>query len=66
MPMWRWLGRSGTTSRPSMRIVPRVGVSKPATMRSVVVLPQPDGPRKETNSPGATRRLKSRTTWFVP
>ncbi len=66
MPMLRWLGLRLTTSRPSMRMLPSVGVSKPATMRRVVVLPQPDGPRKETNSPCATSRLKSRTTWVAP
>src|SRR5690606_26748096 len=31
-----------------------------------VVLPQPDGPRKEMNSPGATSRLKSSTTVTAP
>ena len=41
-----------------MRIVPEVGISKPATMRRVVVLPQPDGPRNETNSPRSTARSK--------
>ena len=66
MPMLRWFGLRSTTSRPSMRITPWLGVSNPATMRSVVVLPQPDGPRKETNSPLSTPRLKSRTTWVVP
>ncbi len=30
---------------------PDVIVSNPAIMRSVVVLPQPDGPRKAMNSP---------------
>ena len=34
-----------------MVIVPVVGVSNPAIMRSVVVLPQPLGPRNDTNSP---------------
>ena len=33
---------------------PRVGASKPAIMRSVVVLPQPLGPRNVTNSPRST------------
>ncbi len=66
MPMLRWFGLRFTTSRPSMRIEPAVGVSKPATIRSVVVLPQPEGPRNETNSPCATSRSKSRTTWVVP
>ena len=53
MPMLRWLGFSRVTSLPPMTMLPAVGSSKPATMRSTVVLPQPDGPRKETNSPGA-------------
>jgi len=39
------------TLRPFRRIVPRVGVSNPAIMRSTVVLPQPDGPRNVMNSP---------------
>ena len=46
---------------PFRRISPEVGMSKPAIMRSVVVLPQPDGPRKVTNSPRFTSRLKSCT-----
>ena len=36
---------------------PEVGVSKPAIMRSVVVLPQPDGPSKATNSPGSDSEI---------
>jgi hypothetical protein len=43
------------------RMVPLVGVSKPATIRRVVVLPQPLGPRNETSSPRSTCRLKSLT-----
>jgi len=35
--------------------------SKPAIILSVVVLPQPDGPRKAMNSPLVTARLKSIT-----
>ncbi len=31
---------------------PDVWMSRPAIARSSVVLPQPDGPRKQTNSPG--------------
>ena len=47
-------GWASAASRPCRRrgCAPDVGSSKPATMRSTVVLPQPDGPRKETNSPG--------------
>src|SRR5688572_15997493 len=37
-----------------MLIRPWSGCSKPAMQRRVVVLPQPLGPSKETNSPGAT------------
>jgi hypothetical protein len=36
---------------PLTEIVPDVGFSKSAMTRSKVVLPQPDGPMKETNSP---------------
>ena len=59
MPTLRWLGFSRVMSLPATTILPAVGSSKPATMRSTVVLPQPDGPRNETNSPGSTSRLKS-------
>src|SRR5437773_8419891 len=41
-------------SRPSWMIVPASCVSSPATMRSSVVLPQPDGPRNTMSSPRAT------------
>src|ERR1700747_3643776 len=44
------------TSTPSSRIRPEVGCSKPAISRRVVVLPQPDGPSREKNSPLATVR----------
>ncbi len=66
MPILRWFGFKGTMSLPSMRIAPLVGVSKPATMRSTVVLPQPDGPSSETNSPLSMFRLKSLTTRVGP
>src|SRR4051794_18803793 len=38
-------------SLPFSRILPPSGVSKPASMRSSVVLPQPDGPSSAKNSP---------------
>ena len=37
-------------SRPSSRMRPPFGVSKPASMRSSVVLPQPEGPSSAKNS----------------
>ena len=50
--------RSGDdTSRPAMLISPAVGCSSPATQRSVVVLPQPDGPSSTTISPAGTAKL---------
>src|SRR5438445_9092624 len=53
-------------SSPSIVIRPADGCSKPAIIRSVVVLPQPDGPRNDTNSPFSADRLKSRTATDVP
>ena len=66
MPMLRWLGFRRVTSLPPMNTEPELGSSKPATIRSIVVLPQPEGPRKETNSPCRTSRLNSCTTTVVP
>ena len=40
----------------SSRIWPEVGCSNPAISRKVVVLPQPEGPSREKNSPLATVR----------
>src|SRR5688572_15390047 len=37
--------------RPSRRISPSSGTSSPARSRRVVVLPHPEGPRSEKNSP---------------
>src|SRR5438309_8986032 len=44
-------------SRPACTIRPAVCNSRPAMMRSSVVLPHPDGPRKHSSSPGWTSRL---------
>ena len=48
-----------TARRPEYR--PCSARSNPASMRSTVVLPHPDGPRNVTNSPASMRKLKSRT-----
>src|ERR1700681_4924720 len=45
------------TTRPAILISPPVGCSRPATQRSVVVLPQPDGPSSTTISPAGTEKL---------
>src|SRR2546425_8176794 len=52
--------------RPSSSIVPSVGSRKPAIMRSVVVLPQPEGPSRETNSPRASASVARSTAVTVP
>jgi hypothetical protein len=51
---------------PSISTVPDVGVTKPAIIRSVVVLPQPDGPSSETNSPDRSVRSRLSTTVRPP
>src|SRR5438105_3341370 len=46
------------------RITPRSGLTKPAIASRVVVLPQPLGPSRVTNSPSATLKLTSSSTTF--
>src|SRR6478609_5273236 len=62
MAMSRSIGARLFTTAPSMLIVPEVISSSPATMRSVVVLPQPEGPTSTTNSRSAISRLTFLTT----
>src|SRR5215475_9265972 len=52
----RLFGGTFVTSWPCSRITPWVGSSNPAIMRMVVVLPQPDGPSREKNSPSRMSR----------
>ena len=49
MAMSRSAGSTSLTMRPPMSISPPVMVSSPATMRSSVDLPQPDGPTSTQN-----------------
>ena len=53
-------------SRPSNSTEPVSGDSNPAMMRSVVVLPQPDGPSKPKNSPRSTATETSATAAVAP
>jgi hypothetical protein len=66
MAMSRWPGATSFTTRPPMRISPEVGNSSPASIRSVVVLPQPEGPRSETNSPSLMVRSRPWTAVKPP
>ncbi len=43
------------------RMAPSMGVSGTAIIRSVVVLPNPDGPSMEKNSPDAIEKSASAT-----
>ena len=45
---------------------PDVTDSSPATMRSAVVLPQPDGPSSTRNSPSSMVRSRPLTTCTAP
>ena len=47
----RCVARKLVTSRPPIRMRPSLGSSRPAIMRSVVVLPQPEGPSSVTSVP---------------
>ena len=44
---------------PSSRICPELGSSSPAIIRSVVVLPQPEGPSSMKNSPSPMVKVES-------
>src|SRR5262245_38150591 len=61
MAMSRSLGGRSLTTRSPMEISPAVISSRPATMRRVVNLPQPDGPTSTTNSLSRMWRLTSLT-----
>ena len=61
MAMSRSRGSMSLTGCPSTRMVPSVISSRPATMRSAVVLPQPDGPTSTMSSPSAMDRSSDRT-----
>jgi hypothetical protein len=50
-------GPSVTTSRPSIRAWPPLGMSVVVRIERVVVLPAPFGPRRAKNSPDSTSKL---------
>ena len=65
MAMSRSIAATPLTTRSSMRISPLVIDSSPAIMRSVVDLPQPEGPSRTMNSPSATVKETSSTAAAV-
>src|SRR5438874_12924340 len=62
----RLAGGTHVTSRPCNRIRPRSGVSNPAIIRRVVVLPHPDGPSIEKNEPPGISKETSFTATTSP
>ena len=65
MAMSRSIGGTSLTTVSPIRMSPEVMASRPAIMRKVVVLPQPEGPTKTTNSLSRICRSTSFTTWLV-
>src|SRR4051812_3344836 len=61
MAISRSIGARLFTTLPSMLMSPELISSRPATMRSVVVLPQPEGPTSTTNSRSRISRFTSLT-----
>src|SRR4051794_33706273 len=61
MAMSRSLGGMSFTTSPPIVISPAVISSRPAIIRSVVVLPQPDGPTSTTNSLSGMSRSMPQT-----
>src|SRR6478672_3202221 len=51
---------------PSTVAEPAVGATRPRTIRSVVLLPAPFGPRKPVTAPGRTSKLRSFTAATFP
>ena len=64
--MSRSFDSTSLTTLPSMAMVPAVISSRPASMRSSVDLPQPDGPTSTMNSPSLMSKLMPWMTLVVP
>ena len=58
--------RPGATSCPNTLISPAVGVIRPISIRSVVVLPAPFGPSRPSTCPGSTSKETSLTALKPP
>src|SRR3546814_9599529 len=66
MAIRRCDGGAADTSLPSIRIRPVSRRSRPAISRSVVDLPQPEGPSSTTSDPASTSKLTASTARAVP
>ncbi len=63
MLVGRLLAGTLVISRPSISTAPEEIPSKPAIVRNSVVLPQPEGPSSEKNSPALISALIPRSAW---
>src|SRR3954451_11431746 len=59
--MSRSFGATSLTTRSPIRSSPALTASRPAAIRSDVVLPQPDGPTSTIRDPSSTLRFRSET-----
>ena len=66
MPKLRLCGGVRVIGWPSSKISPAVGDSKPASIIRQVVLPEPEGPSSDRNSPRRMSRSSERTTSVWP
>src|SRR5690554_2519451 len=66
MPSSRLFGGSSVTSRSPIKTLPVSGMENPATIRSVVVFPQPEGPSNAIISPGSISRDTGDKAWTAP
>src|SRR5215204_5115755 len=64
--MSRSFGGTSFTTRSPIAIAPSLIRSRPATIRSAVDFPHPDGPTRIRNSPSATWRVRSSTATTGP
>src|SRR3982751_3391966 len=64
--MSRSFDSTSLTTAPSIAIVPPLISSSPASMRSKVDLPQPDGPTRTVNSPSAMSKPMPWMTLVAP
>ena len=65
-PIRESTGAPGAILWPKTRMVPSVGVIRPISIRSVVVLPAPFGPSRPSTWPGSTRKERSFTATKPP
>ena len=66
MATLRWAGAIPATDCPPMKTSPDSGSSRPDTMRSVVVLPAPVGPKSTTKEPSGMTISKASSAVVDP